>query len=111
MSSRQSKWLKTLKGKTYTKKYLEKNKKRIKEKQKEIREKRKQENPDYHKEYYKKNKPKVLLRIKHFRSTGIRRWSKKGQCPHYNNKTGSYHNKKCPLAFLLPEKQRCAKSQ
>jgi len=31
--------------------------------------------------------------------TKQRKWTRKGNCPHCNNRTGSLHKKICPLAY------------
>ena len=98
MATRQAKWLKTPKGK----KYLEKTKQKRKKLVQEWRKK----NPNYQKEYYQKNKIKLDFSTKKYRSDGVRKWTRKGQCPYCNNKTGSYHNKKCPIAYTIPPKAR-----
>ena len=102
MSSRQANWLKTAKGIAYQKDYYEKNKEKMNEQMKENRAKKLIEDPDYYKKNYKKYN--LLSYQKKYRSTGIRKWCKKGRCPDCNNKTGSYHNKTCPLAFVRQTK-------
>ena len=103
MPSRQIKWLKTLKGISYTKKYLVETKEKRLKKAKIYREKKKKEVPEYYKKNYQKYK--MIRYAKKYRATGIRKWTKKGKCPFCGNKTGSYHNKKCLLAFIIPTKE------